>query len=229
MNEQLPKHWFVKETAEEVAETAHDLILQAAKKTIKKNGTFKIVLASDITPENVYHLLAKEQCDWQHWHFYLGDERCLPEDHPERNSQMAFKTLLNEIDIPKGNIHFIPAERGAEKAARNYQAVIENALPFDMVLLGMGEDGHTASLFPEQQHPENELTHAVYNAPKPPPERVSLSRKALSQNHNLIIIVTGESKQESVEKWRNGEALPVSSITSSGAICILFDKKSVVG
>ena len=98
-----------------------------------------------------------------------------------------------------------------------------------MVLLGMGEDGHTASLFPEHQHPENELTHAVYNAPKPPPERVSLSRKALSQNHNLIIMVTGESKQESVEKWRNGEALPVSSITSSGAICILFDKKSVVG
>ena len=228
MNQTLPKNWFVKETAEEVAKTARDLILQAAKKAIENNGTFKIVLAGGTTPENVYHLLAKESCDWQHWHFYLGDERCLPKDHAERNSQMAFKTFLNKIDISQKNIHFIAAEHGAEEAARDYQTVIENALPFDMVLLGMGEDGHTASLFPQHQHPENELIHAVYNAPKPPPERVSLSRKVLSQNHNLIIMVTGESKQKSVEKWRNKKTLPVSSITSLGHISVLLDKKAYV-
>jgi len=228
MNQTLPKNWFVKETAEEVAKTARDLILQAAKKAIENNGTFKIVLAGGTTPENVYHLLAKESCDWQHWHFYLGDERCLPKDHAERNSQMAFKTFLNKIDISQKNIHFIAAEHGAEEAARDYQTVIENALPFDMVLLGMGEDGHTASLFPQHQHPENELIHAVYNAPKPPPERVSLSRKALSQNHNLIIMVTGESKQKSVEKWRNKKTLPVSSITSLGHISVLLDKKAYI-
>lgn len=211
---QRPKNWIAKETAVHVAETALELILKAAKEAIQKNGLFKIVLAGGTTPENVYRLLAKESCDWQHWHFYLGDERCLPEDHAERNSQMAQQTLLNKITIPKENIYFIPAERGAEQASKDYEPVIKSALPFDMVLLGMGEDGHTASLFPGHQHSENELVHAIYNAPKPPPERVSLSQKALSQNHHLIIMVTGASKQESVEKWRMGEKLPVSSITS---------------
>ena len=228
---QLPKNWRVKETAKEVAETARDLILQAGKDAIQQNGIFKIVLAGGTTPENVYRLLAKEPCDWQYWHFYLGDERCLPEDHAERNSQMAQQTLLNEIEVSKDNIHFIPAENGAEKASVDYASVIEKVLPFDMVLLGMGEDGHTASLFPGHQHSTNALVHPVYNAPKPPPERVSLSQKALSQNHHLIIMVTGASKQGSVKKWRMGDKLPVSSIGSLGEqlgkVIILLDKQAL--
>jgi len=211
---QLPKNWKVLETANKVAETARDLILQAAKKAIIDNGKFKIVLAGGTTPENVYRLLAKENCDWQHWHFYLGDERCLPIDDSERNSQMAQKTLLSKIDINEKNIHFIPAEKGAYDAAKDYEAVIKNALPFDMVLLGMGEDGHTASLFPEHIHDQKELVHAVYNAPKPPPERVTLSRRTLSQNNNLLIMITGASKKKMVEMWKSGEKLPVSSIDS---------------
>lgn len=219
-------NWQVFETADEVAAASRDLMMQAAQHAIKKNGVFKIVLAGGTTPENVYRLLAKEPCEWQYWHFYLGDERCLPEDHAERNSQMALQTLLSKIEIPEENIHFIPAEKGAQQAAKEYSNIVKSALPFDMVLLGMGEDGHTASLFPGHKHNENELVHAVYNAPKPPPERVSLSRKALSQNRHLLILVTGESKRHSVSRWKKGENLPVSSIRSLNKMDILLDSKA---
>lgn len=222
--QQLPKNWHVKDSAEEVAETARDLILQAAKEAIEKNGTFKIVLAGGTTPENVYQLLVKETCDWKNWCFYLGDERCLPKNNSERNSQMLEKTLFDQIDITKENMNFMHSERGGKEAAKAYEVIVKAALPFDMVLLGMGEDGHTASLFPDHVHLESELVHAVYKAPKPPPERVSLSQKALSQNHNLLIMVTGASKQESVKKWKEGEKLPVSTIKSQGKIHILLDK-----
>jgi len=222
---QLPKHWIVMDSAKDIAEVALAKILDVAQEAIQKRRIFKIVLAGGTTPENVYRLLAKESCDWQHWHFYLGDERCLPADHTDRNSQMALKTLLNHIEIPEDNIHFIAAELGAEQAAKRYEkTVIKDALPFDLVLLGMGEDGHTASLFPGHQHPKSELVHAVYNAPKPPPERVSLSVNALSENHNLMILVTGKSKKESVAAWLKGRALPVSSISSLGVTTVLLDK-----
>jgi len=218
--------WIVKETAQEVAETVRDNILQIAKQAIYEKGLFKIVLAGGTTPEQVYSLLATESCDWQNWHVYLGDERCLELDNPERNSQMIQRTLLSKVDIPPSNIHFIPAELGAKEAAIAYEPEIEKAIPFDIVLLGMGEDGHTASLFPGHEHHADELVHAVYDAPKSPPERVSLSVNALSQNHHLFILVTGASKKDSVKKWRNAKEFPVAQITSLGISNILLDKEA---
>jgi 6-phosphogluconolactonase len=95
-----------------------------------------------------------------------------------------------------------------------------------MVLLGMGEDGHTASLFPGHQHGEDDLVHAVYNSPKPPSERVSISAGALSNTHNLIFMVTGTNKQEAVNAWRSGQDLPVASITPKNAIDIYIDREA---
>jgi 6-phosphogluconolactonase len=92
-----------------------------------------------------------------------------------------------------------------------------------MVLLGMGEDGHTASLFPGHQHPQDELVHAVYNSPKPPPERVSISAKALSNTRELIFLITGANKQEAVNLWRSGSDLPVAAIESENPIDIYID------
>jgi len=222
----IKPNWIVKDTAQEVAETVRDSILQTAKLAIHKNGVFKIVLAGGTTPEQVYSLLATESCDWHNWHIYLGDERCLPVNDPERNSQIIYRTLLKKVDIPQQNIHLIPSELGAKQASIAYEATIEEAVPFDIVLLGMGEDGHTASLFPGHKHQADELVHAVYDAPKPPPERVSLSVKALSQNHTLLIMVTGSAKQDSVQKWRNGEDLPVARISSLAKTEVLLDKKA---
>jgi len=216
--------WEVLATAQDVAQAALAEILDAARCAIETRGRFQLVLAGGTTPAQVYHLLAKQDCKWSLWHFYLGDERCLPVDHPDRNSRMIEHTLLDRISAPEKNVHMICAELGAEQAAQDYSHTIETALPFDLVLLGMGEDGHTASLFPGQTHPENELTHAVHNAPKPPPERVSLSKKALSDNLQLLILICGESKRTALTQWKQGITLPVTKITSRGRIRILLDE-----
>ena len=205
-------HWHVLETADQVAQAAYQQILACAEQAIAKHGNFKLVLAGGSTPEKVYRLLADANADWSRWFIYYGDERCLPADHADRNSLMATQAFLKKVAIPDSQIFTIPAELGPEQGAKNYQQILASALPFDMVLLGMGEDGHTASLFPGHQHQQDELAHAVFNSPKPPPERVSISAKALSSTGQLIFLVTGANKQEAVNNWRAGQDLPVAAI-----------------
>ena len=207
-------HWHTLETSEDVALAAYQCTLDAALSAIAERGQFKLVLAGGTTPEKVYRLLAQADANWSKWFIYYGDERCLPEDHADRNSVMAEQAFLEKVAIPKAQVFAIPAELGPEKAAIQYQQIVKFALPFDMVLLGMGEDGHTASLFPGHQHNSDELVHAVYSSPKPPPERVSISAKALGNARQVIFLVTGSNKQEAVKLWRSGHDLPVASILS---------------
>ncbi|CAA9892731.1 6-phosphogluconolactonase [Candidatus Methylobacter favarea] len=216
--------WHVLETAEQVAQPACQHILEIARHAIAEQGKFKLVLAGGSTPEKVYHLLAQTNADWQRWYIYFGDERCLPVDHKDRNSVMAAQSFLEKVAIPASQIFTMPAELGPEQAAKSYQQTIAGALPFHLVLLGIGEDGHTASLFPGHKHPEQELVHAVYNAPKPPPERVSLSAKALSSTDRLIFLITGASKQEAVKNWRLGQDLPVAAVTAQNPGDIYIDR-----
>ena len=215
--------WTVLTTASDVADAALEIIILAAHTAIDDHGEFRIVLAGGSTPERVYTLLAKRQENWNKWKFYLGDERCLPIDDPERNSHMIRSTLINNIDVPDENIHFIPSEKGAEAAADLYLKIIEPALPFDLVMLGMGEDGHTASLFPGDEHNQSELVHAVHNAPKPPSERVSLSSTCLSQTRQMLIMITGSGKKIAMKKWRDGDPIPVSQMSSLEKTTILLD------
>lgn len=216
--------WHILETADQVAQTVYQQILDAAKHAIASRGLFKLVLAGGGTPEKVYRLLAKADADWSKWTIYYGDERCLPADHADRNSLMATSVFLEKVAIPQERIFTIPAELGPEAAAKKYQQVVADALPFDMVLLGMGEDGHTASLFPGHLHPEDELAHAVYNSPKPPPERVSISAKALGNTQQLIFLITGANKQEAVKNWRSGQDLPVAAIVPEKPVDIYIDR-----
>jgi 6-phosphogluconolactonase len=220
---QNKQRWHCLDTIEQVAEAASRQILAAAERAISENGRFKLVLAGGTTPEKVYKLLAQAHADWSKWVIYYGDERCLPADHGDRNSIMAERALLNKVSIPAGQIFTIPAELGPETGAKQYRQAVADALPFDMVLLGMGEDGHTASLFPGHQYNPEELTHAVYNSPKPPPERVSISAKALSNTRELIFLITGANKQEPVKNWRLGHDLPVASIKPGNAVDIYID------
>ncbi len=220
----MEKDWIVLSDASAVANEACELIKQAANKAINTNGIFRIVLAGGTTPGHIYQLLTKEDYDWTQWEFYLGDERCLPIASPERNSQMANETLLNHIKVPAENIYFIPAELGAEAAAKQYAETIESKMPFDMVLLGMGEDGHTASLFPGHIHTKGELTHAVYHSPKPPSDRVSLSASSLSNSIEVLIIVTGSGKSESVNAWKNNKDLPIAQISALKKLTIILDE-----
>ena len=222
--EDAPTRWHVLNDPDAVAAGAAQRILQAASRAIDERGVFRIVLAGGRTPEAAYRLLVDADNDWSRWEIYFGDERCLPVDDVERNSAMATRALLDSVDVPAANIHPIPAELGAEAAAGEYEAVVRETLPFDLVLLGMGEDGHTASLFPGQQHPADELTHAVHNAPKPPPDRVSLSARALSEARAVLVLVTGAGKRAAVRDWRSGEPLPIAEIGGPAPVDVLLDK-----
>ena len=215
--------WTLLKDPSEVASTACDRIVQASKLVIAERGEFHLVLAGGSTPARTYEMLAASQCDWEHWHIWFGDERCLPPDHPERNSVMAERTLFCKVNIPPSQIYTIPAESGPDVAAKQYADLIEGVPPFDMVLLGMGSDGHTASLFPGQQYPAGQAVLPVYNAPKPPAQRVSLSAGILSQCRQLLFIITGKDKLAAVSRWRQGECLPVSMVHGIDKTEIIID------
>lgn len=215
--------WNCLETADAVAEAACKDILAAAQSAIAERGKFKLVLAGGTTPEKVYRLLTQSAADWGNWWIYHGDERCLPVDHKDRNSVMANQALLAHVAIPKQQIFDIPAELGPERGAAIYQPIVADALPFDLVLLGMGEDGHTASLFPGHVHNPDDLTHAVFNSPKPPPERVSISAKALGNAQQVIFLITGTNKQEAIKLWQQDHDLPVTQICTNN-ITIHIDR-----
>jgi 6-phosphogluconolactonase len=215
--------WQYLPDAAAVAAAATALILSAADTAIAARGEFRLVLAGGTTPEKVYRQLGTSQADWAHWQIYFGDERCLPRTDHGRNSRMAAMAWLDQSGIPRQNVHPIPAELGPQAAAQQYARQVAAARPFDLVLLGIGEDGHTASLFPGHVHPAGEQVHAVSNAPKPPPDRVSLSREALSDSRNVLILATGTGKREAVRRWRAGEDLPIAHITARNHLRVLID------
>ena len=218
----LPR-WHMLDDPDAVAVQAAKRILQSASRAIAQRNLFRIVLTGGHTPEATHGLLVGANTDWSRWEIYFGDERCLPSDNAERNSVMAARTLLDSVAIPAANIHPIPAERGAEAAAGEYESVIRATMPFDLVLLGIGEDGHTASLFPGQQHPTDQLVHAVHNAPKPPPDRVSLSVRALSEAREVLVFATGAGKRDAIRAWQTGEPLPIAEIGGLGPVDVLLD------
>jgi len=218
--------WTLLEDAGSVARAACERILSAADAAITARGRFSLVLAGGSTPELTYSLLANADGDWFHWHLYFGDERCLAADHPLRNSRMVSRALTERVPIPTQQIHPIPAERGPEEAACHYSRELEESLPFDLVLLGLGEDGHTASLFPGHSHPEGSLVLPVSNAPKPPADRVSLSAETLSNCRHLLFLVTGAGKREAVTQWRGGAQLPAAEIQPPGGVEVLIDRSA---
>lgn len=209
--------------ADTVAGEAVERILHTAKAAIKQRGAFHMVLAGGSTPQKAYRLLSTCDADWSHWHIYLGDERCLPEGDAERNSTMIASAWLDKAQVPTDQVHWIPAASDPVTAAQSYAAVVSAALPFDLVLLGMGEDGHTASLFPGQQHATDQLVVAVDDAPKPPARRISLNFTALNETRMLLLLVTGAGKCAAVTGWRTGKALPVARLSCATGIDVLLD------
>lgn len=211
-----------KETVD-LAQAATTAILTAAEQAIANHGAFKIVLAGGNTPALIYQQLSQAQAQWDKWWVFWGDERCLPVDDAERNSLMATQAWLSKVAIPNEQIFPIAAELGAQQAACDYEQQIKRYLPFDLVLLGMGEDGHTASLFPCHPHNLDELVHAVCSAPKLPANRVSLSVKALSDSEEVLFLITGASKTKAFTLWQKGVNLPVAQIQARKNTVIYAD------
>jgi len=219
-------HWHLYPTAASLWESAARAVSRAAAQAIAGKGAFRLVLAGGNTPRSAYEQLRQRGADWHGWHIYFGDERCVPTDDPERNSRMAFDAWLDHVDIPPGQIHPIPAELGPEIAAAAYAEVLRPVDEFDLVLLGLGPDGHTASLFPGQtwgDTPEAPGVLAVHGAPKPPPDRVSLSAQRLSAAQQVLFLVTGPDKKQVIHRWRAGEAIPACAIAPRSGVDVMVE------
>lgn len=210
--------WQLFNSQETINQATTQRILDAASEAIHKYGSFLIVLAGGSTPKSVYQLLAKANADWANWHIYYNDDRCLPIDHPERNSLMAAQAWLQHVAIPKSQIFDIPTELGNVEGAKAYAATLKGVRAFDLVLLGLGEDGHTASLFPNQVVDNSADAVPVFDAPKPPADRVTMSQHRLNNTQEVIFLVTGAGKQEAVDHWRQGMNIPATLINSPNGV-----------
>ena len=196
-------------------------VARAEQEALAARGEFHIVLAGGGTPRSVYQALAREQHEWSRWQVWFGDERCLPPEHPDRNSAMARMALLDRVPI--GAVHPIPGEQGAQAAAAAYAGELAGVPSFDLVLLGLGEDGHTASLFPGYTAGQEEADAiAVFAAPKPPPERVSLSARRLSRSHLVLFLVGGLGKLDALRRWRAGEHIPAAAVQPEAGVDVLL-------
>jgi 6-phosphogluconolactonase len=171
----------------------------------KRISPFTIALSGGSTPKLIFSVLGDKfasSVSWSNVHFFWVDERCVPPDDPESNFGMTNKTLLSKIDIPEGNIHRIRGEDDPDKEAGRYTAEIDkftikrNGLPcFNIMLLGLGEDGHTASIFPgnEKLFQTDEICTSAVHQPTGQ-KRITITGKVINNAANIIFIVTGKNK-----------------------------------
>ena len=216
--------WIPVADIEAFTRIARKRILDAATRAIAERGYFLIVLAGGNTPRDIYGVLRAADTDWSRWHIFFGDERCVAADDSSRNSLMAAQALLEHVPIPSAQINVVPAGIGAGAAARVYADILRGVDDFDLVLLGLGEDGHTASLFPQHDWGTAEDapdTLAIFDAPKSPPQRVSLSARRLSRTRQALFLVAGKSKLDAVRRWRNGADIPARAIQPATGVDVL--------
>ena len=189
----------VLETAEEVAANAAAEIAEAIRA-----GSRTLVLAGGTTPRRCYELLARLDVAWGRVTVLFGDERCVAPDHPDSNYRMAREALLDHV--APATVHRIPGELGPDEAAGAYSRVVAGLAPLDIVVLGIGEDGHTASLFPgDAAVNARGWAVGIRNSPKPPPERVTLTLQALRGAHQVLILATGAGKAQAVSMAKRQE------------------------
>ncbi len=218
MTQASATRWHEFKSQDEINQAAVDNILQLATKSINKYGSFLIVLAGGSTPKAVYKLLSQQQAEWDKWHIFHNDDRCLPVDDNDRNSKMARDAWLSHVAIPETQVHDIPAELGNVEGAKAYAQTLRGVRTFDLVILGLGEDGHTASLFPSHAVDNSADAVPVSDAPKPPPERITISQNRLNHTNAVMFLVTGSGKQEAVDQWRDGIAIPATLITGKHGV-----------
>jgi len=205
-------NWHIYESQELAAQATADFLAELIKQSLQQNSICHIALPGGNTPAKCFHYLSQKNINWQQIHWYLGDERCLPVGHAERNDVMIRQHLWSKIQAPDKTIHTIPTELGATEAAAKYAAIMKN-ITLDIAFLGMGEDGHTASLFPGNIALKNlHSVVPVFNAPKPPAERVSLSVSTLQHARHRIVLTMGEGKQQAIASIKNRGDLPINSI-----------------
>jgi 6-phosphogluconolactonase len=195
-------------------------IVRLANEAIVTRGRFSIALSGGSTPKVLYGLLATEpylgQVNWSSVEIFWSDERCVPPDDAESNYAMANEVLLSKLPIQSRQVHRMPAEKADRDAAsQEYTSEMQrvfgtNGIPaFDLIQLGMGPEGHTASLFPHQQslHEQQRLVMPV-SVPKPPPLRLTFTPPLLNAARHVLFVVTGSEKAEAVQAVLEGPYQP---------------------
>ena len=201
-----------------LSQAALEEFIALANDSIRRRDRFSVSLAGGSTPQTLYQRLAypdyQAQVDWNKVHFFWGDERHVPPGHPDSNFRMVHESLIRKIPIPGSNVNRVPAEMEVKEAALRYEVVLRDFFygywpQFDLVLLGMGSDGHTASLFPHSEGLKEESRWFIANfAPKSEEWRLTLSKNAINAARNIIIIVSGEEKAGTLAKVLEGEHRP---------------------
>jgi len=211
----------------ELAEKFADELVALIKDGAESNIPVTIALSGGSTPELMFSILGdhfSKSAPWEYAHFFWGDERCVPPVSPDSNFGMAFRSLFKKISIPERNIHRIYGEQNPSREAVRYSELIsehtrnsEGKPVFDMVLLGLGEDGHTASIFPDRLdlfHSEKICEVSVHPASRQ--KRITLTGKVINNAANIRFLVTGSNKAEIIRRVINKEKsdmnLPASNI-----------------
>jgi 6-phosphogluconolactonase len=203
------------ETAEEVARAAADSFTDIAIDSIVAEGRFSVALAGGSTPRRTYQLLASEEyrdrIDWSKVHIFFGDERCVPPTHSDSNYHMVQETMLSRLPIPEENVHRMIGEGDAHANASLYESELQTFFDgepwprFNLVLLGMGDDGHTASLFPGTDALKENRAWVVANwVEKFQSFRITLTAPAINHAANIIFLVAGASKAERLREVLRG-------------------------
>lgn len=228
--------------ASELSQYAARSFIEIAKKSIEERGRFLVSLSGGGTPMRLYELLGNQfqnEVDWSHTHFFWGDERCVPVNDAGNSYGQIKKVLFDKINVPDKNIHRVLSELEPESASKEYANTLSDfadpplAWPrFDLALLGMGEDGHTASLFPNSPVEVDSPTLAVTaNYQDRPANRVTLTQKVLNSSRNVIFLVTGKAKAATLSRvlsdnYKPGE-LPAQRIApKDGNLIWLIDEEA---
>jgi 6-phosphogluconolactonase len=205
-------------TPDELAAALADTFVDDANEAIRERGAFFVALAGGTTPKHAYQLLAREPrrggIDWNHVFVYFGDERCVPPDKPESNYKMASDAFLRAVNIPDDHIHRMRGEDDPPQAARAYAELLIQTMGdrprFDLVMLGMGADGHTASLFPQTDPftDNDRLVRAPY-VEKMKTHRITFTPLVINSARHVVIATEGLPKAPAVYAVREGPYDPL--------------------
>ncbi len=203
---------------------------QWCQEAVTDHGRFTVALSGGSTPKQLYSYLAQQpNLDWEHTLLFWGDERYVPHDHPDSNYRMTRESLLDHIPIPAGNLYPWPTATDPDQDARTYQQLLQQVFQtewpaFDLMLLGIGGDGHTASLFPGTPalQVEDEWT-TVGNKDGEP--RLTLTFPAINHSRQVMFLVSGSGKAEILKALlTNPSPLPAQQVKAAGQLLWFLDR-----
>ncbi|XP_057462754.1 probable 6-phosphogluconolactonase 4, chloroplastic [Actinidia eriantha] len=238
----------------QVFDSEEDLAVSLAKYTadlsdkfVKERDAFTVVLSGGSLVKSLRKLVESPYMDlveWSKWHVFWVDERVVPKDHEDSNYKLAYDCFLSKVPIPPGNVYAINDALSAEGAADDYETCLKHLVKlniidlsqatgfpkFDVMLIGMGPDGHVASLFPGHPlvHANKQWVAFIEDSPKPPPKRITFTFPVINSSANIALVVAGAGKADAVNvalgNSQSSDSLPVQMVSPKGELKWFLDK-----